>query len=102
MIVGWRKLAPEMLEGLVLGVGGIDDVGVCSVPNADGIEEVAVAVSGLRGNSQEFIARIEDAFHGFAIGRVNLLTLDRIPRNANGKIQRGHLKDAVIRSMRAG
>jgi len=98
--IGWNKFSPDMLEGLTLAAGGIGDVGVCSVPNADGIEEIAIAVSDPRGSPQELLERITYAFRDIEIGRFHLLRLDRIPRNANGKIQRNCLKDAAIRSMR--
>jgi 2,3-dihydroxybenzoate-AMP ligase len=99
--IGWNKFSPDMLEDLVLKSAEVGDVGVCSIPNADGIEEVCVAVADPRGSAQELLERITYAFRDIEIGRFHLLRLDRIPRNANGKIQRNRLKVAAARSMRA-
>jgi len=97
--IGWNKLSPSALEDLVLRVAEVGDVGVCSIPNADGIEEIAIAVSDPRGSAQELEERITNAFRDVQIGRFHLLWLDRIPRNANGKIQRDRLKDAAVRTL---
>ena len=99
--IGWNKFSPSTLEDLVLRVAEVGDVGVCSIPNADGIEEIAIAVSNPRGSAQELMERIKYAFRDMQIGRFYLLTLDRIPRNANGKIQRNRLKDAAVKSVGA-
>ena len=99
--IGGRKIAPDFVEALVAAQSIAEDVGVCSVPNVDGIEEVAVAVSGPRGSAQEILERITYGFRGIAIGRFHILRLDRIPRNANGKIERRLLKEAAVRSIHA-
>lgn len=93
--IGWNKFSPEALEGLVLRVADIGDVGVCSIPNADGIEEIYVAVSGSRSSNEELLSRLTAALGRFQVGRFYLVRSDRIPRNANGKIQRDLLKRAV-------
>ncbi|HLJ21052.1 MAG TPA: class I adenylate-forming enzyme family protein, partial [Stellaceae bacterium] len=98
--IGWRKFAPEVIEELVLKLGEVADVGVCGVPNRDGIEEVCIAVAGQRTSDEELLRRITGAFRGFQIGRFNVIKLPSIPRTANGKLQRKVLKDAVARTVR--
>ncbi len=93
--IGWNKFSPAALEGLVMKAADVGDVGVCSLPNADGLEEVYVAVSGSRTNSKELVARLNGAFGPFGLGRFYVVRATRIPRNENGKIQRDLLKKAV-------
>jgi acyl-CoA synthetase (AMP-forming)/AMP-acid ligase II len=90
--IGWRKFAPTTLEELVLHAIGAGDVGVCSLPNADGIEEVCVVVSNARCADQELMERIAEAFRRLQLGRYHVIKTDRVPRNATGKIERDALK----------
>ena len=97
--IGGNKLSPSMLEGLILRHVTIGDVGVCSMRNSQGIEEVCVALVNPSEPEQELIARIAAAFSRLQLGKYHLVQLDRIPRNAVGKIERGRLKDAVAALM---
>lgn len=99
--IGWNKFSPDMLEDLVLKSAEVGDVGVCSVPNSDGIEEAVVAVSSPRCSGEELLERLTLAFRGIEIGRFHILNLARIPRNANGKIQRNALKDVAAKVINA-
>jgi acyl-CoA synthetase (AMP-forming)/AMP-acid ligase II len=98
--IGWRKIAPETIEDMVLKVVKVGDVGVCSVPNADGIEEICIAVSSPPVGDEELLRRITDAFRGFQFGRFRVIKVPDIPRTPNGKLQRKILKDAVARVVR--
>jgi len=98
--IGWRKIAPEAIEELVLRAIEASDVGVCSVPNADGIEEICIAVSSPPVGDEELLRRITDAFRGFQFGRFRVIKVPDIPRTPNGKLQRKILKDAVARVVR--
>ncbi len=93
--IGWNKFSPAALEGLVMKVADVEDVGICSLPNADGVEEVYVAVSGNRMSHDELAARITRAFLPFQLGTFHVMQAKLIPRNENGKIQREVLKKAV-------
>lgn len=93
--IGGAKALPEDLEALVAARAAVDDVGVCSFPNSEGIEEVYVAVSGVRQTSAELLAQIDQSFAGQQLGSFRVLILPSIPRNAAGKIMRAALKDAI-------
>jgi len=95
--IGWNKFLPDLLEGLILEVAEVGDVGVCSVPNGEGIEEVVVAVSNPRISGPELLKHLTHAFRDSEIGRFHILNLARIPRNANGKIQRILLREVATR-----
>ncbi|MGH6703810.1 MAG: class I adenylate-forming enzyme family protein [Bradyrhizobium sp.] len=91
-IGGW-KIAPEVIEDLILKTGEVGDAGVCSISNADGIEEICVAVSHPRCGDEELLRRITDAFRARHFGRIfHVIKLSAIPRTANGKLQRKALK----------
>jgi len=100
--IGGQKIAPSTLEGLVLEHAGVGDVGVCSVRNADGIEEVYVALSGASRNDQELAEQVARTLAGRNLGNFYVVKLNAIPRNENGKIERGALKELMVRSQRAG
>jgi len=99
--IGWNKLVPEALEARVLSAVEAADAGVCSLPNADGIEEIHVALTGVRIDDRELAARLERALGEFQFGRIYVIKLPAIPRNAGGKIERDRLKRAVIESSAA-
>jgi acyl-coenzyme A synthetase/AMP-(fatty) acid ligase len=99
--VGGKKLSPEVLEDLVVRIGGAGDAGACSIRNTDGIEEIVIAVSAVKLGPQELLEKIKPALAGWPFGRVDIVKVDRIPRNANGKIQRDLLRTAAA-GCRAG
>jgi acyl-CoA synthetase (AMP-forming)/AMP-acid ligase II len=98
--IGWRKFSPDSLEDLVLRSAEVGDVGICSLPNADGIEEVCVVVSDARVGDHELVEQITRAFQGFQFGKFHVIRAQRVPRNANGKIQRDVLKSGAADSLR--
>jgi acyl-coenzyme A synthetase/AMP-(fatty) acid ligase len=94
--IGGIKMAPSTLEALVQQHATVGDIGVCSIGNAEGIEEICVAVVNPSHGEGELMRRVTTAFHDHVIGRrFYVVKLARIPRNANGKIQRDLLKHAV-------
>jgi 2,3-dihydroxybenzoate-AMP ligase len=98
--IGGAKISPTAMEGLVLRHVAVGDVGVCSIPNSQGIEEICVAVAGAHGSDQEVLEQVTRAFRNSHLGGFYVIRMDHIPRNANGKIQRNLLKDAAAASMR--
>src|SRR5262249_53978777 len=98
--IGGRKIPPSGVEALVLRHAQVGDVGVCAIPDANGIQEIHVAVSGARSGDDELLEQITRAFKDAQISGFYVLRLDEIPRNANGKIERGRLKELVMRQMR--
>lgn len=93
--IGGRKLPPAAVEALVLRQLQSADVGVCSLSNAEGVEEMYIALARADGDDTELHRRLAPAFAGYAYGPVRLVRLPGIPRNANGKILRSALKEAV-------
>ena len=98
--IGGRKLPPSGVEALVLRHVQVGDVGVCAIPDANGIQEIHVAVSGARSGDTELFEQVTRAFKDAQITGFYVLRLDEIPRNANGKIERGRLKELVVQQLR--
>ena len=74
---------------------GVGDIGVCTLANREGIEEVYVAIAGARLDPNELLARVNEAFRTVSVGKFYVVVLSAIPRNAAGKIQRARLKEQV-------
>jgi len=93
--IGGLKVSPSELEELVLRQVSIADAGVASLPNAEGVEEIYVAVSFARGDINAIGAQIARVLSYLAYGKAYVLRLPQIPRNPAGKIERGRLKEAI-------
>jgi len=93
--IGGIKVPPSTLETWVLQHATTGDVGVCTTCNAEGIEEICVAVANPGHDDAELLERITNAFRNHHVGRFCVVKLVYIPRNANGKIQRELLKQCV-------
>jgi 2,3-dihydroxybenzoate-AMP ligase len=93
--IGGAKVRPDDLEALVLKHVDAGDVGICTLPNREGIEEVFVAVVGVRHDHRELLARVERSFAHQQLGFFHVVIVKAIPRNAGGKILRAALKETV-------
>lgn len=93
--IGWRKFAPEVIEDMVLKAIEAADVAAFSIPNADGLEEVWLAVVRPFIADDELLRRVRDTFLGSQLGPIHVVRVSAIPRTANGKPQRKALKAAI-------
>jgi acyl-coenzyme A synthetase/AMP-(fatty) acid ligase len=95
--VGGDKVNPELVEAVLTAFDGIEDAGVFSVANELGIEEIyALIVASAAIDDQALRAHCQDRLQsGFA--PVRFFPVDRIPRNAMGKIERTLLADLARR-----
>lgn len=91
--LGGIKVGPSALEAWVMRYATIGDVGVCTARNADGIDEICIAVSNPGHDDAELLARVNRAFADHHIGRFHVIKVQRVPRNANGKIERNRLRE---------
>jgi acyl-coenzyme A synthetase/AMP-(fatty) acid ligase len=99
MNIGGGKLAPGDAEDLILGgISGLD-IGVCSLPNEQGIEEIWIAVVGGKERERELLERIRQVIPLGPYGPIHVVYVAAIPRTATGKVQRHLLKAAVAAAM---
>jgi acyl-CoA synthetase (AMP-forming)/AMP-acid ligase II len=91
--VGGLKLLPSQIEEIVARAAIVEDVAATTRPNADGVEEVCLAVVLAPGKSlQESGVLIRKQFAG-NLGRMHFFAVGRIPRTREtGKIRRAELK----------
>jgi acyl-coenzyme A synthetase/AMP-(fatty) acid ligase len=97
--IGGLKFLPAMLEAVLMRQEIAGDVGVSSLPNADGTEELCVGLAEVRHNEKETLDRIMRALRSVQVGRFHVVKLERIPRSANGKMQRNELRQELARSV---
>jgi acyl-coenzyme A synthetase/AMP-(fatty) acid ligase len=99
--LGGRKLPPEALEQVIIKSAVAGDVGACSVRNAEGIEELVIALVDAPGDERHVLERLTTVIAPFRVGGFRAVKLPTIPRNAAGKIQRDLLRTAVVEAMRS-
>ena len=102
MNIGGVKLAPAEAEDLIRGGRPAIDIGVCSLPNEQGIDEIWIAAVGGREREGALLERIREVIPLGPYGPVHLVHLAAIPRTSNGKVQRHLLKAAVLAALGRG
>jgi acyl-coenzyme A synthetase/AMP-(fatty) acid ligase len=94
--IGGVKFAPQAIEDLLTGRLPDEELAVTSLPDAEGIEELVVAVVFKdRAKAGEDATRIGKCLPK-SLGRIRVIGVTRIPRTAEtGKVQRARLKAMV-------
>jgi acyl-coenzyme A synthetase/AMP-(fatty) acid ligase len=92
MNLGGQKVAPDAFEGGLLALGIARDVAITSIPGAQGIEQICICVAQPLVDNTELLSRIGSLF-GANTGDIAVLIVDKIARNATGKIQRRQMQD---------
>ncbi|HMK67387.1 MAG TPA: hypothetical protein VK433_02470, partial [Stellaceae bacterium] len=72
------------------------DAGVCALANADGIEEIHLALVGAAISDQELARRLQHALARFQLGKLYAIRVPAIPRSPAGKIERDRLKRLLM------
>lgn len=98
--IGGAKVMPPALEELLLARVPIGDVAAAALPDPSGIDTLWVAVSAPRCPQAELAPRIAQALASYGFNPIEVRVLDAIPRNPNGKIERGRLRE-MLRAMTA-
>jgi acyl-CoA synthetase (AMP-forming)/AMP-acid ligase II len=93
------KFMPAFLEDAALECPGVVDCAAFAVPNAAGLDQCWLAVVDAPGFDRESLAGHLARYPGLPPPR--FAWIDEVPRNAMGKVQRGHLRDALIAARRA-
>ncbi|HXP78147.1 MAG TPA: class I adenylate-forming enzyme family protein [Stellaceae bacterium] len=98
--VGGEKISPASVEELILAEARLDDVGVCSVPDAEGVEQLCIAVPSEVASGPQALARVAGLVRHVRVGNVFVVAVPRIPRTETGKIQRTLLKAAALEAIK--
>jgi acyl-CoA synthetase (AMP-forming)/AMP-acid ligase II len=98
--VGGEKLSPVDLEEQIMAEAGIDEVGACTIPDAEGVERLCIAVSGAVAADTKVLARIGRLVGAGRTDGTFVVAIGAIPRTPTGKIQRGLLKTVAREAAR--
>jgi 2,3-dihydroxybenzoate-AMP ligase len=98
--VGGEKISPANVEELMLSQTELADVGVCSIADAEGLEQLCIALPGEAATDRRLLARVEHLLRHVRIGAVFVVGVPEIPRTETGKIQRHLLKAAALKAVR--
>ena len=93
--LGGDKVKPEVIEEILTAFGAIGQAAVFTVPNAVGIDEVwarVVPTAAFDENALRMFCQ-----RSLPVGHVpvRFITVDSLPRNDNGKIERHRLRDGL-------
>jgi long-chain acyl-CoA synthetase len=94
--LGGAKIRPQLVEDVLAAFASVDQAAVVGMPNSLGIDELWALIvprspldePALRAHCRE---RLSPLFCP-----VRFVTVDRLPRNENGKIDRSRLRDLAI------
>jgi acyl-coenzyme A synthetase/AMP-(fatty) acid ligase len=91
--LGGVKIRPDMVEGILTAFESIDQAAVFAMPNSLGVDELwALIVPKAPVDDKALRAYCEQRLP-LAAWPARVVTVDRLPRNQNGKIERQRLKD---------
>ncbi|MEM8706556.1 MAG: AMP-binding protein [Actinomycetota bacterium] len=90
---GGATIAPAEVEAVLLSVDGVEDAAVFGVPDERLGQAVAAAVVGT-GDADRLRAAVRERLSGYKTPE-HWLTVDALPRNANGKVDRDELRRRV-------
>ncbi len=93
--IGGAKIAPAMIEDMVVERAPVQEAGVTSIPGQDGIDEICIAiVPGRAGAMPQITQAITTRVWPPRLGRAHIMAVDKLPRTETGKLQRHLLRAA--------
>ena len=99
--LGGIKVLADDIEEMVRARVPAADIGVCVLPDREGIEELWIGVAYDAPDDRGIIDYMRPALTGFPYGHAHLVKLAAIPRTDLGKIRRAELRKAILSLARA-
>ena len=93
--VGGWKVAPALIEEVLVACSGLRDIAVCTVIDTNGLDQVWVGVVKDEGFSQDALLALWQRSGVPAGQALRIIYVDAIPRNATGKTLRAELSNLV-------
>jgi len=93
---GGVKISAPIIDEAICSFPGVKDAGVCAVRGAAGIDEVWVGIVSDKKIDVLDLARWIDEKYAFSSSLGEVLTVEQIPRNDLGKLQRHKLKEMLL------
>lgn len=94
IVSGGTNIYPAEVEGVILKIEGIADVGVIGVPDekwGEQVKAIVVLKKGYSVNEEDIIAHCRQYLAGFKVPK-SVDYIDQIPRNAVGKMLKKELR----------
>jgi malonyl-CoA/methylmalonyl-CoA synthetase len=92
IIAGGYNIYPKEIESVIDAVAGVTECAVIGVPHPDLGEAIVAVMTGVGFDEHALKAAIETGLARFKHPR-RLITVDALPRNAMGKVQKNVLRD---------
>src|SRR5438876_2094801 len=97
--VGGEKISPANVEELIMAEAALEDVGVCTIPDAQGVEQLCIAVSGEVANDPKALELLGRLLGPVRVAGVFVVGVPQIRRTPTGKIQRALLKAVALEAV---
>src|SRR5581483_12184497 len=94
--IGGVKIAASLLDEAARSYPGVEDAAVCSIASSSGIEEVWVGIVAGNQIDLDELRRSLEGTQGERIRIAEIVSIERIPRNELGKLQRHELKALLL------
>jgi acyl-coenzyme A synthetase/AMP-(fatty) acid ligase len=94
--LGGEKIRPEMVEEVLAGFKAVAQVAVLAMPNNLGVDELWLLIVSSSPLDSRALRSYCEARLPPSCWPTQILTVDRLPRNENGKIERHRLRDVAM------
>ena len=95
VISGGLNIYPKEIEEAIDALDGVSETAIIGVPHADlgeGLVAVICPAAGFKIEPEAIITTLKPRLAGFKVPR-KIFTVDRLPRNAMGKVQKNVLRE---------
>jgi malonyl-CoA/methylmalonyl-CoA synthetase len=95
VISGGLNIYPKEIEEAIDALDGVSETAIIGVPHADlgeGLVAVICPKAGFEIKPEAMITTLKSRLAGFKVPR-KIFTVDRLPRNAMGKVQKNVLRE---------
>ena len=95
VISGGLNIYPKEIEEAIDALDGVSETAIIGVPHADlgeGLVAVICPAAGFKIEPEAMITTLQPRLAGFKVPR-KIFTVDRLPRNAMGKVQKNVLRE---------
>ena len=95
VISGGLNIYPKEIEEAIDALDGVSETAIIGVPHADlgeGLVAVICPAAGFKIEPEAMITTLKPRLAGFKVPR-KIFTVDRLPRNAMGKVQKNVLRE---------
>ena len=93
--IGGGKRPPAFFEDMIAAQLKAADIGVCTIRSRAGVDELCIALVQPELRGEELLNRVMYILRSHGVGFFHVMLLNKIPRNALGKIERARLRQEI-------